>query len=58
MNFYVNLKESLEQAVAMHNERQLVEEVKIAEQQFTEGKSISSQERREKIIKSISSKYK
>lgn len=51
MNFYEDLKESLEQAVVIHNERQLAEEIKIAEQQFTEGKGVSSQEAREKTIR-------
>ena len=56
MNFHEDLKESLEQAVAIHNERQLVEEVKIAEQQFTEGKGVSSQEAREKMIRNVNTK--
>lgn len=51
MNFYEDLKKSLEQAVVIYNERQLAEEVKIAEQQLAEGKSVSNQEAREKAIK-------
>lgn len=58
MNFYEDLKESLEQAVVTHNERQLAEEVKVAEQQLAEGKGVSNQEAREIIVTSISSKYK
>ena len=57
MSFYEDLKESLEQAVAIHNERQLVEEIEIAEQQFTEGKGVSSQEAREKMIRNVNTKY-
>jgi hypothetical protein len=57
MNCYEKLKESLEQTVAIDNERQLVEEVEIAEQQFTEGKGVSSQEAREKMIRNINTKH-
>lgn len=57
MSFYEDLKESLEQAVAIHNERQLVEEIEIAEQQFTEGKGVSSPEAREKMIRNVNTKY-
>ena len=56
MNFYEDLKESLEQAVAIHNERQLAEEIKIAEQPFTEGKGISNQAAREKVINNVNTK--
>ncbi|MBJ7537913.1 hypothetical protein [Marinomonas transparens] len=53
MSFYEELKESLEQAIAIHNERQLIKEIKIAELQLSKEQGTSNQEAKKIILRRL-----